>query len=182
MQKIEHYEVTNPSGEASITFNLIPDTYTDLYLQVSARNTAVNTAMAIRVNGSSSAIYSWRTLTGYGSGVESLTQAIAAGYNTYWLFYGVASSYTSNTFTNTEIYLPNYTSSNSKSVSVTAVGENNATTSYQNLTAGLWSNTAAISSITILSDPGGSASNLAQYSSATLYGITAGSDGTTVVS
>jgi len=76
------------------------------------------------------------------------------------------------------LYLPNYTSSVAKSVSGDNVSENNATASTQTITAGLWSGTDPITSIEIF----GSGTNLAQYSSASLYGMRKGSDGTTTVS
>jgi len=75
-------------------------------------------------------------------------------------------TYTANTFASAEIYIPNYTSSNYKSLSVDFVGENNATTSYQYFTAGLFSNTSAITSLVI-----DGTDNFVQYSTATLYGI-----------
>ena len=74
---------------------------------------------------------------------------------------------TANTFANVSIYIPNYTSANYKSVSIDAVTENNATTAYAFLSAGLWSNTAAITSATITNSSG----NYVQYSTAYLYGI-----------
>jgi hypothetical protein len=75
---------------------------------------------------------------------------------------------TANTFGNTSIYIPNYRSSAAKSFSVDAVTENNATLAYQNIQAGLWNNSAAITSISISFLSGG---NWAQGSSASLYGI-----------
>jgi hypothetical protein len=66
-----------------------------------------------------------------------------------------------------EIYFPNYASATNKSFSIDSVTENNATLANQFLTAGLWSNTAAITSITLLAASG----NLAYYSTASLYGI-----------
>jgi hypothetical protein len=58
--------------------------------------------------------------------------------------------HTANTFANVEVYIPNYTSTNQKSVSADAVSEQNATTAYMALTAQLWSNlTTAITSISV---------------------------------
>jgi len=76
------------------------------------------------------------------------------------------------------IYIPNYTSSNAKSASIDGVSENNATASYQTIDAFLWNDTSAITSITLTLSGG----NFAQYSSASLYGVTAGNDGITTVS
>ena len=75
---------------------------------------------------------------------------------------------TANTFANGEFYIPNYAGSTNKSVSADGVTENNATAARATLTAGLWSNTAAINQITLLPIAGGT---FAQYSTATLYGI-----------
>jgi hypothetical protein len=65
------------------------------------------------------------------------------------------------------MYIPNYASSNYKSFSIDSVTENNGTVAYQIMHAGVWSNTAAITSLTITAAGG----NLAQYSTATLYGV-----------
>jgi len=78
-----------------------------------------------------------------------------------------ASGTTASTFGNAEIYLPNYAGNTNKSASIDMVSEQNATSTYMGLVAPLWSNTAAITSITLT----GASGNLAQYSTATLYGI-----------
>ena len=65
-----------------------------------------------------------------------------------------------------------------ESVSVDSVQENNATEAYQTIVAGLWNDTSAITSMVIGNFGGG----FAEHSSASLYGITAGSDGIVAVS
>jgi len=80
--------------------------------------------------------------------------------------YGSAALDTASTFGNGQVYIPNYAGSNNKSTSADTVSEDNATLAYSALTAGLWSNTAAITSITIAA-----VTNFAQYSTAYLYGI-----------
>jgi hypothetical protein len=75
------------------------------------------------------------------------------------------------------IYIPNYTGSTAKSVSVDGVMENNATYAAAGIIAGLWNDTAAVTSVSISSE----VATLVQYSSATLYGILKGtSNGVTV--
>lgn len=104
---------------------------------------------------------------GYGTGVDSQTQT-----NTSSIFIGFdqSSSFTANTFGNFEVYIPNYTSANNKSLSADSVTEDNASSVYgMSLVAGLWANTDAITSILVQDIAGGS--NLAQYSTARLYGI-----------
>jgi hypothetical protein len=67
-------------------------------------------------------------------------------------------------------------------MSVDLVTENNASGAFsamQRIVAALWNDTDPITSIEFDAD---AATNYKQYSSVTLYGITAGSDGTTIVS
>lgn len=172
MQVIAHQEV-GANGAASITFSSIPQTYTDLYLVASTRSSGSGTDVLISYNGLTSS-RSFKML--YGQGASAVTESSSTQMR---LAQVNGTSSTSNVFTNSQLYIPNYTSSNYKSSSVDSVSENNDTTAFQTLLANLWSNTAAITSITLtMAD----SSNFVQYSSATLYGITAGSDGTTTVS
>lgn len=147
-------------GAANITFSSISSAYTDLKLVWSVRAGA-DTAVAISFNGVTTNL-SRRTLFGDGSAASSVT-----GSNLYILGGEGRSDWTANTFGNAEIYIPNYTSSNNKSASADAANENNATTAYMSLTAGLWSSSAAITSVTITPNAG----TFEQYSSAYLYGI-----------
>jgi hypothetical protein len=165
------------TAAASIEFTSIPQDGTDLLLVYSLRSAATADGVFLRFNGSTSG-YSQRTLYGTGS-------AAASALNPYNVTSGLflatipGTSYTSNTFNNSELYISNYAGSTNKSTSLTGVGENNGTESYQDLGAGLWSNTAAITSILVYSV---SSSNFVVGSTISLYKITKGSDGTTVVS
>jgi hypothetical protein len=158
--KIATVTVTAGGGSASMDFTSIPATYTDLCLKISSRNTANNNYGTITFNSSSSS-FTRRILYGTGSSVASETPNSAESLTI------TPSGATASTFGNYEMYLPNYAGSNNKSFSVDAVTENNGTVAYAMFHAGLWSNSAAITSFSI-SAAGG---NLAQYSTATLYGI-----------
>jgi hypothetical protein len=72
---------------------------------------------------------------------------------------------TASSFSSGEIYIPNYAGSTNKSYSIDSVTEQNATGALAELIAGLWSQTAAITQITL------SSSNFQQYSTAYLYGV-----------
>ena len=162
-------------GAASITFSNIPqDGFTDLVLLLSLRSSGNEGNTTLLFNGNSSN-YSSRLLEGNGSGVSS-SSSTTAGLR----FAGRTnpSTYTSNTFANNIVYIPNYRAAVAKSVSVDSVQENNATEAFQTIVAGLWNNTAAITSIEI----GNFGSGYAQHSTASLYGVTAGSDGIVTVS
>jgi hypothetical protein len=153
-------------GPASIDFSSIPSTYTDLCLRISARTSYSGIAddLYLKFNNSTAANYSFRTLLANGSTVRS--QAASGQTLLYCAGINGATS-TSNTFSNVDIYIPNYAGSTNKSVSVDNAIENNATTADLGFLANLWSQTAAINQITIL---GGYAA-LVQYSTAYLYGI-----------
>ena len=155
------------AGAASVTFANIPQTgYTDLKLVMSTRLDSASGANFnyVKFNGSSTG-FTIKTLEGSGSGAGSGSASTGnAGLDE-------GTSYTANTFSNTEIYIPNYTSSNYKSYSVDTVTENNATQAYMEMVAGLWSNTAAITSVTVYPDTGGR--NYVQYSTFYLYGLAA---------
>jgi len=156
------------ASAASIVFANIPQTgYTDLKIVMSTRNdagTSFNDGK-ITFNGSSTG-YSSRLLYGTGSGTGSASATYGYGY---WVNTTTTPSYTANTFSNTEIYIPNYTSSNFKSISSDTVSENNATLGVQAMAANLWSNTAAITSITLSQDYG----NYVANSTFSLYGLAA---------
>ena len=156
-------------GAASIDFTSIPSTYTDLCVKVAFRtNESQSIApVIIQFNGNASS-YSSRELVGAGSGTPSSASRGVLGSGMY-LGNGVGGTATANTFGNMEVYIPNYAGSAYKSVSVDQVGEDNATTAYATMIAGLWSNTSAISSIKLTPFSGGA--SFVQYSTAYLYGV-----------
>jgi hypothetical protein len=146
---------------ASVTFSSIPQTYTDLKLVYSARVTQASIAVGISFTfNASTSNFSSKVLYGDGSSAASFSSARYAGSVP-------GSTATASTFSNNEVYIPNYTSSNYKSYSVDTVTENNATESYAYIAAGLWSDTAALTSLTLTPDNG----DFVQYSTAYLYGI-----------
>ena len=153
------------SGAAFIDFNNIPQNYTDLVLLYSARAaepTGTFYEISVTLNGSTSGFTAKQIYGDGGTAASSSPTTRQAG-----LIGNVTT--TSNTFNNNQIYFPNYTSSTNKSYSVDSVTENNATTAYANMVAGLWSNTTAINSIKIAV----TSNNFVQHSTATLYGIRA---------
>jgi len=161
-KKIAVVEV-GAAGAANIQFTSIPGTYTDLFIFTSLRTAKAdfNEIVTLTLNGSPT--YSWRRLRADTGTVDS-----SSGSNNQYYRANAASS-TSSTFANTSIYIPNYTSSNNKSLSIDSAVETN-TTAYDELylVAGLATLTTAITSITLA--PFG-ANNFVQYSKATLYGI-----------
>jgi hypothetical protein len=160
-------------GSAStINFSSIPQVYTDLLLLINGRsnNASLLDGITLSLNGSSSS-FNYRSLIGNGSSVSSTAPA---SNNAGWV---PAATSTSNVFGNTSIYLSNYASASNKTYSVDSVIENNATTSRLEIDAGLWSNTAAITSISLGSS---NSSSYAPNTTVSLYGILKGSGGATV--
>ena len=162
--KIASVEV-GAGGQASIDFTTIPSTYTDLVLKFSLFTSYSSNYISAQItfNGSTSG-YSQKMV--YGTGSSALS---ASGSGSYidWSAYGTGTTATANTFGNGEIYIPNYAGASNKSISADSVSENNATQAIAALTAGLWANTAAINRVTLTGNGG----NIAQYSTAILYGI-----------
>jgi len=149
------------ASAASVTFANIPQTgYTDLKVVMSVRNVGDFNTVGLVLNGVSTNQTARRVL---GSGS-------AASSSTYTEVQDNPSSSTANTFSNGELYLPNYTSSTNKSISFDIVSENKATLAYATLEAWLWSSTAAVTSIGFTGLFGGS---IAANSTFSLYGLAA---------
>ena len=152
---------TVSTAVASVEFTSIPATYTDILIKLSARSSrsAENDDLKLTFNS----VITDRTglyLLGDGSSAATGTATVNAG-----LIDGATA--TASTFGNQDIYIPNYASSNFKSISVDSVTENNATGAHASFFASLWSSTSSITSILLAPNAG----NFVQYSTFYLYGI-----------
>ena len=156
--------IVGSSGTSAITFSSIPQTYTDLLISGSMRTAASSgnwDQVNITFNGSSS---SYTRMQLYGNGVTASSDP-----STTITTYGNTPATTTSVFSNAGIYIPNYISSSYyKAVSANTVTENNAASALAIMVAGLWSNTAAITSITLTPS---SATSFVQYTNVYLYGI-----------
>lgn len=150
-------------GATDITFSSIPSSYTNLVVKLSVRDATASPGTWIKLtfNGNTSS-YSNKYMEGNGSSISSGTAAAE------WAGTSTSNTATANTFSNIEIYIPGYTSSKNKSWYTSSYSDNNATTAYTGIGAGLWANSSAITSIKLAPNNG---SNFSQYSTATLYGI-----------
>jgi len=157
-------------GQAAIEWTGIPQTGKDLLVVMSIAKDGSEGIHSVQFNNDTAyANYNYRMLRGNGSTVVSQAESAT---NMIYLGYGVPPSI----FMSSAFYLPNYTVAINKSLSAEAVDEANATTAYATITAGSWTNTAAITSLKLL--VGGT---FLQYSSASLYTIsTTGATGATV--
>lgn len=149
----------------TVSFTGIDTTYTDLVILCSARDTGTgaNYTIDVRLNGNTNADFSTTSLEGSGSaaasGRWSATSIGRAGMSD-------GGSQTANTFGSSEIYFPNYRSTQYKVFSSTGVTENNATAAAIRCFANLKSDTTAITQIELRPDTG-----FASGSRFDLYGI-----------
>ena len=150
------------STTTAVTFSSIPSGYTDLMFFVSARSARTSDA-----GGSDGKLEFNGVTTGYSSKMLLQQGGAYSGTSSTIFYFTNSNNSTASTFSNMSVYVPNYLSSNYKSVSIDGVDENNASTAYFSMTAGLWSNTAAITSATFTDNNGGFLSGSTFY----LYGI-----------
>jgi hypothetical protein len=169
---------TLATAAASIEFTSIPQTYTDLVVLISSRaaDTGSNGRRDLRVtiNGLSTG-YTGRELRGFDSAAVGSTTSSS----TYWDMMRMPdNTATASTFGSAILYFPNYFTTGAKSVSMDSVSENNSSTSYYlSIAGGLQSNTSAITSVAFANG-----TTMAIGTTASLYGITKGTDGIVVVS
>ena len=152
--------------------------YDDLLALVSLRATTDRSGVGyydcqLRLNDVTSG-YTTRVL--YGSGTYANSYVPGTG----GIRFGAAndSSTTSNTFTNTSVYIPNINSSASKSVNCDGAQESNSGTAEEatiDMAIGLSNVTSAITKVAFFIELG--TITMAIGSSISLYGITKGSDG-----
>jgi hypothetical protein len=157
------------SAAASYTFSSIAGTYTDLVLIVQGRSTRTAdeySALQLRFNSDTGSNYSFTCLLGSG-----LTAASERGSNqTSMRVSRFDTSVSSNTSMGTSIVqIQNYSNSTTNKTTISR-GSQAIEFFEVNAFASLWRNTAAITSITLLTDTG---ENFAAGSTFTLYGIQA---------
>lgn len=169
MSLVQHIELG--TAQATITFSSIPQDATDLVLVVSGRTNRSPQAddqLRLTFNGTASG-YSERGLAGNGSSAFTFTGAVSTSIpDALWT---TASGATANTFGNSTAYIHNYTSNVAKTVSTDNATANNGSGTSQAFMAGLWTGTAAITSLSLTPLNG---STIAAGSSATLYKVTRG--------
>jgi hypothetical protein len=157
-------QTVGAGGSTNLNFTGIPNTFTDLCVVWSTRDNVAGNQnnLLITFNGSSTG-YSERMVYGNGSSAAALSQSAA----NIGFAYSAGSGATANTFSSGQMFIPNYSTSLNKTVSIEVVGETNASSAVQVATTALWSNSAAIDRITLTSNGG----TLQQGSTASVYGI-----------
>jgi len=155
------------SGVSSITFSNIPQNYAHLQIRGIGRVDRAGYAQngcRIRLNGDSNSNYAFHQLYGNGSSIGSEGYASQTEMNLGELPSVLAAS---GIFGAVIVDILDY-SNTSKNTTIREIGANDRNGAGQiGYNSGLWLNTAAVTSITLLE----TASNWVQYTNFALYGI-----------
>ncbi len=159
------------STTASVTFSAIPSTYTDLVIKASVQTTraAAGTDYLFMQFNSTTSGYSGIQL--YGTGGNSTVNSTLDTASTFVIGPEINTSGLSSTvFSNLESYIPSYTSSSNKQISIDSAEELGDAPAYRYLQSNKVPVTAAVTSILLRPSTYYSASWVAG-SSFYLYGI-----------
>lgn len=163
--------VTVPSGgAANITFAGIPSGYKHLQLRGISRTDRVTATdfLLLRLNSdSTSANYTSHNLFGTGSGTPTSQASVGNKAGEYLALVSSAGD-TASVFGGTVIDILDYASTSKYKTTRALSGYDSNGSGLIGLDSGLWLNTAAVNSVTLLPALG---SNFAQHSTFALYGI-----------
>jgi len=149
-------KTTLASPAASVTFSAIPGTYTDLVLSCTARsaNSSQTSAFRVQFNSDTGTNYFWTFVLGFNGAVSS---GNASSDTSIFVGNMPAASTVANYAGNAVITVPLYAGAFTKILSSIDTALTNATggNNVQAInTSGYWNNTAAITSVTVLTDGG----------------------------
>lgn len=138
--------ILTDNSTTSVTFAGISDTYTDLVLRIGARSTFATTFTNFRIsfNDTSTNVYSTTYFNNFNGTANSFRDT---GNTWFYQVYVPGSTTVTNAFGSMEIYIPNYTATRNKPVSLMALSPNNASGYVISAGAGLFRSSSAISSI-----------------------------------
>lgn len=159
------YTQTLSSTTVVVNFTNIPQTYTDLQLNISTRSSGSTGSGSIGAYFSGAgypADASW--ITGVGNGTSTSSSRNSAYQN---LGNVNDTTHTSNTFSQHIMYMPEYTTSKWKQIIVDSVSETNGSAAQALMIAGVNRTSAPVTSISM--DMGGNSFQVG--STFTLYGI-----------
>jgi hypothetical protein len=158
--------VVGSGGASSIEFTSIPGTYQHLQLRFIARSNRSNSLEygKLRLNADSGSNYRYHYLLGDGSSAAAGTGAttfIDTGYM-------AGNTATASAFGATVIDILDYANTSKNTVVRIFGGFDNNGSGYANIYSGLWLNTNAVDTLTLLPGLG---ANFNQYAQASLYGV-----------
>lgn len=168
----ESIQTVSGNGSSSqLTFSSIPSTYSHLQIRVILRGVRAygSEQLYIRVNGDGASNYTYHYIYGDGGGGSAAGSNVAG--NVFLVGELPAANETANIYNGSVIDILDYTNTNKYKTMRSLSGyDNNGNTGAQSAKAwfgsGLWLNTAAITSITVLSNGA-----FTSDSSIALYGV-----------
>lgn len=152
------------SSASAIEFASIPQDATDLYLVLSARSSSGSISdVRINFNDDTSSNYSYTYVRAYN---ESPSSQNSSGQTTFTIGYAAGPNNGADTFGWIDLYISNYADGSPTSMSNNSgvIGSNDRLTQFQ---SARWNVSSGITKITL------SCSDFVQYTSASLYKITA---------
>jgi hypothetical protein len=163
-------QTVGAGGVNSITFNNIPQNFSDLKLVVSGRDARSGVTVAdffVSFNGSSESLHSFTQMTYSGGSTSSLSGTRLNALSSARYIYGATATSTTSIFGVSTMLISNYTGPFFKSIQADSVTENNGTSAYIIAIGGMWRSTAPVTSITITP----TTNPFQQGSTFSLYGI-----------
>jgi len=151
--------VTLGAAADSVTFNSIPQTYTDLVLVVQVLSNSISNDMFMQFDSDTAGNYSHTVLRGQGTSASS-----TRGSNVTGLRFSDQASPTTTTSMISTVNLQNYSNS---STNKTVISRSDNGSIGVDLYASMWRSTSSIDSIKIYPATG----NMASGSTFNLYGI-----------
>jgi hypothetical protein len=162
-------QTVGSGGATQVNFNNIPQSFSDLKIVVSSRESAISDfrqPLFLNINGNTYSGYSDTILLGNSNSASATRNSYGAGTRVM-IGYASGVTATSNTFAIVETYIPGYTSSNYKQIITEGVSENANSSSYMlNISGILYQSTLPITSLQLTTY-----TTFAQNSTFTLYGI-----------
>lgn len=164
---------TLTGSSASISFPSIPQTYTDLYMLVSARTDSTNTNSGsnqvdtcyVRFNNNLTNVSQTIFIEAVPNNTPTTSKTVA---ETVFRALGAnTANADANTFANGYMWIPNYTNNVAKTIHWDFAGATTATSNSLRFSSGLFNNTTAISQIDIFPISG----NFVSGSSFAIYGV-----------
>jgi hypothetical protein len=158
---------TGTGASGTITFSSIPSTYSSLQIRVLSRSSGTGRNIQVRFNSDTGANYAQHNLRGFGTGVAAAGSASVTEIEAGWI---ATSTDATNVMGASLIDIHDYasTTKNKTVRAISGIDNNTSSTSYRiYLYSGLWMNTTAVNSISLISNSG----NWTTASVFSLYGI-----------
>lgn len=142
-----------PTSGTSFSFTSIPQTYTDLVVLGSVKNSGTGTVAVEYIQFNSDTATNYSRTTARGTGTTAISQRNSNGDVNDGLGYVMGNGATvANTFSSFEFYIPNYTITGTKQQYIFSVADFNTSTNNEIwASASYYRGTSAISTITFFS-------------------------------